>query len=226
MENKLTAEQISLIEETLIEKGLVYEDIKLEFIDHIAIEIEVENQECTFEEAFTKSFDKWELLLKETSSLGYGIVGPKVIVERYTAIASKIFKSSLLSAFLFGIFVTTITIVYPQEYVYAIMKSVFASTYILSCTAIISSMFFVWKLKSKTVYGQFFIRSSSFLPFHFYMIYTLLNGHTYLFRYYHRESFFSNFIEWSITGFYFFISVFIIGVATEHFKIVKKYKLI
>lgn len=219
---KLTKDQIQLINESLISKDVIYEDVKLELIDHIASEIELE-QESTFEEAFAKSLKKWESLLKQTKSFGWGIIGPKIIVDRYVAAASKIFKSSLFSTLFFSILMTTITIMYPQEQVYTILKSFLSSVYILSCTVILTIMFFVWKLKSKTVYGFFFLKSSCLLPFNFYMIYTLLNGN---YRHYQRGSLFSNFMEWSITSFFFFISVYLIALAAEHFRIVKKYKLI
>ena len=223
---KLTKDQIQLINESLISNDVIYEDVKLELIDHIATEIELEQEESTFEEAFTKSLKKWELLLKQTKSVGWGIVGPKIIVDRYVVAASNIFKSSLFSTLFFSILMTTITMMYPQEYAYTILKSFLTSVYILSCTTILTIMFFVWKFKSKTVYGYFFLKSSSLLPFHFYMIYTLLNGYSYLYRHYHRDSFFSNFIQWSITSFFFFISVYVIAVAAGHFRIIKRYKLI
>ena len=219
---KLTNQQVTQIDEILVLNGLNYEDVKLELIDHIASEIELE-EESTFEVAFAKSLKKWELLLKQTKSNGWGIVGPKIIVDRYVAAASKIFKSSLFSTLFFSILMTTITITYPQEYVYTILKSFLTSVYILSCTAILTIMFFVWKLKSKTVYGYFFLKSSCLLPFHFYMIYTLVNGN---YRHYQRGSLFSNFMEWSVTSFFFFISVYLIALAAEHFRIIKKYKLI
>ncbi|WP_016988952.1 hypothetical protein [Flavobacterium sp. ACAM 123] len=38
---KLTAPQIAFINETLVLNGLIYDDIKLEVMDHIASEIEV-----------------------------------------------------------------------------------------------------------------------------------------------------------------------------------------
>jgi hypothetical protein len=39
---KLTNQQIETIEETLVLNGVVYDDIKLELVDHIATEIESE----------------------------------------------------------------------------------------------------------------------------------------------------------------------------------------
>jgi hypothetical protein len=37
---QLTVEQISTINETLVLNGLVYDDVKMELLDHIASEIE------------------------------------------------------------------------------------------------------------------------------------------------------------------------------------------
>ncbi|CAM2855380.1 hypothetical protein [Flavobacterium frigoris] len=41
MEKKLSAEQIALIDETLVLNGLTYDDIKLEVTYHLVTEIEV-----------------------------------------------------------------------------------------------------------------------------------------------------------------------------------------
>jgi len=47
---KLSQEQIAKIDETLAGKGLIYHDIKLEIIDHIASDIEVimDDKEVSF----------------------------------------------------------------------------------------------------------------------------------------------------------------------------------
>ena len=49
---KLTTEQIAKIEETLVLNGVVYEDIKIELIDRIALALEqkkeVENQDLYY----------------------------------------------------------------------------------------------------------------------------------------------------------------------------------
>ena len=50
---KLTAEQIAIIDQTLIDKGVVYEEIKLELLDHIVTDIELETEESNFEVAFS-----------------------------------------------------------------------------------------------------------------------------------------------------------------------------
>ena len=59
---KLTTEQIAKIEETLVLNGVVYEDIKLELIDHIASEIEnnIGENNILFEAAFYQTFENWK----------------------------------------------------------------------------------------------------------------------------------------------------------------------
>jgi hypothetical protein len=59
---KLTAEQIEYINQTLIKKGIKFDDIKIEVIDHIAseIECEIETNQQTFLEASHQVFDRWK----------------------------------------------------------------------------------------------------------------------------------------------------------------------
>lgn len=59
---KLTTEQIECINQTLIKKGIKFDDIKIEVIDHIASEIEckMETNQQTFLEASHQVFDRWK----------------------------------------------------------------------------------------------------------------------------------------------------------------------
>jgi hypothetical protein len=223
---KLTNQQIAKIEETLIEKGIVYDDIKLELIDHIASEIELENEESNFDTAFSKVMAKWEESLKKTSSIWSADVAPRVVFEKFSSLSKRQFKFSLLSVVVFSVLITTITTLNTQEYIYNALKLIFTSAYFLVCLTIITCLFFTWKLKSKTIYGRFFQKNSGLLVFHFYIIYTFFNGHTHLYRHYDRDSFIQNFFEWFRSGFFFFMAVYLVIVAKEHFKTTKKYKLI
>lgn len=58
---KLTAEQIECINQTLIKKGIKFDDLKIEVLDHIAsqIESEMKTTQTTFPEAFSKVFERW-----------------------------------------------------------------------------------------------------------------------------------------------------------------------
>lgn len=59
---KLTAEQIEFINQTLIKKGIKYDDIKIEVTDHIASEIEgeIKTNQKTFREAYDQVFERWK----------------------------------------------------------------------------------------------------------------------------------------------------------------------
>ena len=85
---KLTNQQIASIDETLVLDGVVYDDIKLELLDHIATEIEseasIENK--PFETVLKEVFDRWKPQLKPTSHnllLGYGFSAPKIISDKF-----------------------------------------------------------------------------------------------------------------------------------------------
>jgi hypothetical protein len=71
---KLTNQQIETIEETLVLNGVVYDDIKLELIDHIATEIESEVESKLFETVLKEVFDSWKPQLNQHHKLllGYG----------------------------------------------------------------------------------------------------------------------------------------------------------
>lgn len=227
---KLTTEQIAEIDETLVLNGLIYGDIKLELTDHIASEIEAEMQEkeTSFEVALKKVFQNWEEQLRPSSSFWTGSqnVAPKIIIEKFSSLTKRQFKFSLLSVVVFSILMTTITMLNQQEYIFNALKLIFASAYFLVCLTIITCLFYIWKLKSKTIYGRFFQKNCGLLFFHFYIIYTFFNGHTHLYRHYDRDSFIQNFFEWFRSGFFFFMAVYLVIVANEHFKTVKKYKLV
>ena len=107
---KLTAEQITIIEETLVLKGLIYDDIKLEVTDHIASEIEVAMQEnnFSFDDAFEKAFENWKEQLKLSYSIWTGIknVAPRIVIEKWESIHRK----QNPTIFLFSLFMTILII--------------------------------------------------------------------------------------------------------------------
>ena len=58
---KLSTEQIECINQTLIEKGIKFDDLKIEVLDHIASQIESEMKatQKTFSVAFIEVFNRW-----------------------------------------------------------------------------------------------------------------------------------------------------------------------
>jgi hypothetical protein len=65
---KLTTAQIESINQTLMTKGIKFDDLKIEVLDHIALQIEseMETSQITFAQAFNQVFDQWEKDLKPT----------------------------------------------------------------------------------------------------------------------------------------------------------------
>lgn len=58
---KLTAAQIDCINIALNKKGITFDDLKIEVLDHIAseIECEMETTATSFQDAFSKVFERW-----------------------------------------------------------------------------------------------------------------------------------------------------------------------
>ena len=71
---KLTNQQIDTINETLVLNGLIYDDIKLELVDHIASEIELamDHKGILFEDALKTAFSNWQGQLQLSTSIWLG----------------------------------------------------------------------------------------------------------------------------------------------------------
>ncbi|MFB0910933.1 MAG: hypothetical protein QMA99_08345, partial [Flavobacterium sp.] len=83
---KLTNQQITTIEQTLVLNGVVYDDIKLELLDHIATEIEsiIDESQFSFEENLKKVFAKWKNELTPSSSfwIRNNKSIPKIVIQK------------------------------------------------------------------------------------------------------------------------------------------------
>ena len=119
---KLTPQQIQEIEDTLSLNGLVYDDIKLEVLDHIASEIEnkrsLENR--SFEETLKAVFENWKEELKPTTysfTLGNHIIGPKIFMDK---MANNIIKHLKIG----GMMVLLITAVIIGVYKFTLNTSI------------------------------------------------------------------------------------------------------
>lgn len=222
---KLTNKQIEIIDQTLMDKGVVYEEIKLELLDHIVTDIELETEESNFDVAFSKAMLKWKRELEEINPLGK-FVTPRIVKEKFSKITTNKYKFSLLAVVIFSVLMTTITRLKPEEYVYYNLHLFFYSVFSLICLINIINMFFIWKLKTITIYGRFFQASAFNTGFSPYLIYSGLNRLSDLSHYYNYKSISRIFLEWFFDGLFFFMAVYLIMIAMEHFKIIKKYKLV
>ena len=93
---KLTNEQIAIIDQTLMDKGVIYDDIKLELLDHIVTDIELETEESNFDVAFSKAMFKWKRELEEIYPSGK-FPGPRIVMEKFSSFYKGQIKFSLLA---------------------------------------------------------------------------------------------------------------------------------
>ncbi|GGA68233.1 hypothetical protein GCM10008015_06290 [Flavobacterium palustre] len=222
---KLTNEQIAIIDQTLIDKGVVYEEIKLELLDHIVTDIELETEESNFDVAFSKAMLKWERELEEINPSGK-FAAPRIVMEKFSSFFKGQYKFLFPAAAIFSFLIAIITTLYPEEFVYNTVKLVFYSVYFLFCFGGIISLFFISKTKSKTISGKLIQKSWWFLVLQFCVIYVYSSSYSRLYRHYNNEPFLGKFIEW-LMPFYFFLNAFhLIMIAIEHFRTVRKYKLV
>lgn len=223
---KLTTEQISKINQNLIEKGLVYEDIKLELIDHIAtdIEVELENKESNFETVCSAVFDKWEVLLMETS-LNIFSNAPKMVIDKISSYSLKQVKFALICCLIFSALMVGITAIDKDEYFFDTLKLLFSGALIFVFFANFMFIFLIWKSSVKTTYRTFLFCYIPFLIFFCWQSEKSILD-TIAYRYYVNKDFFGQYIYWLPPSFGFFYCLYFIIMANEHFKTVKRYKLV
>lgn len=173
---KLTNQQLTIVEETLVLNGVVYDDIKIELIDHIASEIEAEAmiEAKPFEIILKEVFDKWKPQLKPTSHnllLGYGFLAPKIISDKFADDKKK-------ELFVAGIIVCTLTVLIlliknKSQSPSILLSIVFVlqMTSVLGALLMASARLFALNSKTKTTYLFWFNKS-----FYLILLYGLLIG--------------------------------------------------
>ena len=160
---KLTNQQIAQIEETLVLNGLVYDDVKLELLDHIASEIEqaMDDKEKQFEDALQTAFSNWEEQLHASTSfwINGGKSVPKIIIQKSLQMIKRIF----LMAFGFGIvsaaLVTLLFKSYPQYEVVLILNTVLQAAGVIGILMLIYFKYRLWQSKQKSTYSLLFNRN-------------------------------------------------------------------
>ncbi|MFV8345515.1 hypothetical protein [Flavobacterium sp. ZB4P13] len=225
---KLSREEIQIIERTLLDKGVFYEDVKLELIDHIASDIEnqLENNKSNFEKAFQTVFNKWDGLLETTSSsfwLGMLFQAPKVVVDKLVSYSKRQAVIVLILALVFGILLATIISDIQQEKFFYTLNLGLTGVFFLMVLATIVSLFLIWKSKVKTTYGRLFL-FRGWITFVFFYQCNINGDPLYSFNVNHSLG--DNFIICFLFGLEFFYSFYQIKMTLEHFEIVKKHKLV
>ncbi len=225
---KLSKEQIAQIDETLVSNKVVYDDVKLELTDHIASDIEgiMSDKSVSFEEAFKDAFEKWERKLVLTSNagwLGFFVFSPKLVVDKMVSYSKRQMTLIFISAFIFGTLMSSLVTIYNNDKFFNILKFGLTSLFLLIGVTTIFLIFLIWKSNHKTTYGRLFLLRGC-LTFSYFYLFNLYNKNQFLLD--ASNSFLENFLAWILYGFAFFYSFFQIIMAFEHFKTVKKYRLI
>ncbi len=163
---KLTTEQIAKIEETLVLNGVVYEDIKLELIDHIAYEIEnnIGENNILFEAAFYQTFENWKQQLSPRSSLWIGTndVAPQIVIDKIILSSKKLFIRALFFVLITTIVLTALVRNFNNELALENIRNLLRVVFILELLFVVVCKFLIWKSKSVTSYGLIYKKTKYF----------------------------------------------------------------
>jgi hypothetical protein len=147
---KLTTEQIECINQTLISKGVKFDDLKLEVLDHIATEIENEMEVSNndFSVVFNQVFDKWSEEFKLTRDFfSLKPIYPKLVHRK---LKNQLQREVIISVVTSILLIISFQLVdHKQEKLEFIrlMKDVMIYTFCVVAAAALLIKF--WNLKSK-----------------------------------------------------------------------------
>lgn len=156
---KLTTEQIECINQTLISKGVKFDDVKLEVLDHIATEIENEMQVSNndFSVVFNQVFENWNSELQPTRAFfSLNTYYPKLARNSFrNQIKLEIVTTIVLSLLLFFSFQLVSDSNTKLQFIFWI-KKVFFYAYIGTILSMFIFKFFNAKSKVSSTYKYSF----------------------------------------------------------------------
>lgn len=162
---ELTTTQIQQIQKFLKEKGVSYDDIKIELLDHICSEIEgLMVQDISFESAFETVTKNWSPKLTFTSSfyLGSTYSRPKFIIDR---MKSEI-KHHTIKINLFMVSMLLLSIFWKLDFSsnYVTLINYISQAWVISCAiAILIAFVFILRTSEKTSFR--FLFKTQILPY-------------------------------------------------------------
>ncbi len=225
---KLTTEQIAKIEETLVLNGLIYQDVTLEIVDHIASEIEerMSHEEISFEIVYKSVFEKWKSALEISSSyawLGAFFKASRFVVDKLVIYSKRQTLNILFSALTFGFLLVFILLSTLEKQTFEAISFALKGAYLVLMVSTIISLFLIWRSVIKTTYGRLFL-FRGWLVFLFFLQFNIYNDPLKHFNASH--SFWRNVIGCVLLCYPFTYSLFQLMMASEHFRIVKKLKIV
>lgn len=169
---KITNQQLTIIEETLILNGVVYDDIKLELIDHIASEIEAEtiNDSKSFEIILKEVLEKWKPELQPSFSGLIGFTNPRIMTVK----CHKIVKRQLFTVIIFSSLITLALMVFVRNSNYGLvltnLQGALRSFVLVEFCLVILAWGLLWKSKHQTTYSYLMKKKSFGLIIFLFMI--------------------------------------------------------
>ena len=156
---KLTNQQITEIDETLVSKGIKYDDVKLEVLDHIASEIENEMEvtQKGFPEVFKQVFDSWSEEFKMTRAFfSLNTYYPKLAKSKFgNQLKSELIVALVFSLVLFSSFQLISDSNTKLEFLFWV-KQVLFYTYFTTVAVALLIKYFTLKSKVTSTYKQLF----------------------------------------------------------------------
>lgn len=218
---KLTNQQITTIEQTLVLNGLVYDDIKLEVLDHIATELEtiIDESQFSFEENLKQVFEKWKNELTPSSSfwIRNNKSVPKIVVHKSIKLIQHVFLMSISLGLLTAIVVTLLFKNNANQEVLSLLNSILQTMGVMGIVLLVYVKIKIWQSKQKSTYSYLFNQNGFLQIINLVLIATGLfqfKGNTFFFDYHFMSTFFP------IT--LLFISGFYLKLANKHFQFEKK----
>lgn len=222
---RLTTEQITTIEQTLVLNGVVFDDIKLELLDHIATEIEsiIDESQFSFEENLKKVFAKWKSELTPSSSfwIRNNKLIPKIVLQKSIKMIQHVFLMSFCLGLVIAVVITLIFKKNANQEVLVVLNTLLRAMGILGIVFLIYAKFRLWKSKQESTYSYLFNQNGFLQIINLVLIATGLfrfKGNTVFFDFHFMSTFFP------IT--LLFISWFYLNIAFKHIKFENKIKML
>jgi hypothetical protein len=221
---KLTAQQISKIEETLILNGIQYEDIKLELTDHIASEIEekITLQRYSFEVALHDVFQNWKEQLRPSSSHWVGLINssPKIVLDKWVRTTKQLQFKALLIAVVSTLFFAYFFNGKQNKTDFTLSIQIFKIMCLAISLAIIMFKFLIFKSKIKTSFSLYFNKNSTV-----FFIYLIFYGLGFIPIKLSVWDYGTSLFFILLLSFLFMYSIFCLKLGYQHLQFVKKLKL-
>jgi hypothetical protein len=220
---KLTTEQIECINQILIAKGLNFDDLKVEVLDHIATEIEekMQNANCAFDVAFKEVLEKWEPEFKPSFSGFIGFTNPRIMTVK----CHKIVKRQFLTAIATSSLLTLVFLLFVRNsslgLFLADIQGTLRSVVLLEFGLVALAWILIWKSKHQTTYSYLMKKKSAGI-----MIFLLMMGIGLFPVKVNHPDVKIAFVSVFAAIAYIFITGIYLKLAYKHFEFVKKISLV